>query len=105
MYPAQAKAVAETKERRGQVDCGMYAFALGIPDGPKWEDGIYSHFKEQRRVPHGTIANTFITKGAPDSHVKALHTWNGGGQGERATRGTPSMEQRGGTCGPKFGVL
>ena len=45
MYLAQAKAAAETKESRGQVDRGMYAFALGIPDGPKWEDDIYSTLK------------------------------------------------------------
>ena len=77
MYLPQAKAAAETKESRGQVDRGMYAFALGIPDGPKWEDDIYSHFKEQRRVAHATIPNRFIIKGAPDSHMKALHAWNG----------------------------
>ena len=28
---------------------GKFAFAKGIPDGWKWEDEIYAHFKEQVR--------------------------------------------------------
>ena len=70
---------------------GNFAFAKGIPDGWKWEDEIYAHFKKQVRQPHPTKPGEFIVPRALMSHMMALQAYTKDEPGLRRDHLFPSL--------------